>query len=293
MVAGSVLAACTFDSSGGAGTGAGPGPFDASAGGPDAAVLADAGEPPDAAPDAAPADAAVDAGDDLCPDADGDTIALYRFDPDGDLTDSAGDHDGELVGAALQSPGGQAGCGQAVAFAAGGSSFIEVDASDDFDLASGSIDLFVRSGPLGTERGIFSRDAIGVGAGHFTALIDEDGRFVVRLQAIGSEDVVCSDALAVPGQWHHLAINFGAPRAELYLDGVLGTTDDAVTILDTGNFTCNTDHTQGIDTDGLPWVFGAENSASDNGDTDGAAGFFEGGAIDQVRISGVRRDFSR
>ena len=254
-------------------------------------MLADAGEP-DAAPDAAPPDAAADAGDDLCPDADEDTIALYRFDPAGNLTDSAGDHDGELVGPALQTPDGQAGCGQVVAFAAGGSSFIEVDPSDDFDLAIGSIDLFVRAGPLGTERGIFSRDAIGVGTGHLTALIDEDGRFVVRLQAIGNEDVICSDALAVPGQWHHLAINFGAPRAELYLDGVLGTTDDAVTILDTGNFTCNTDHPEGIATEGLPWVFGAENTASDTGDTDDAAGFFDGGAIDHVRVSSVRRDFS-
>ena len=294
MVAGSVLAACSFDSSGGAGAGPGPGPVDASAGGPDAAVLADAGEP-DAAPDAAPPDAAADAGDDLCPDADGDTIALYRFDPAGDLTDSAGAHDGELNGAALQTPDGQTGCGQAVAFAAAGASFIEVDASDDFDLAIGSIDLFVRSGPLGTERGIFSRDAIGVGSGHFTALLDEDGRFVVRLQAVGpgNDDVLCSDAVAVPGQWHHLAINFGAPRAELFLDGAPGTTDQMVAVLGNPNAECNTEHAQGIETDGLPWVFGAENTSSETGDTDDVAGFFEGGAIDQVRISSVRRDFSR
>lgn len=291
-----MLAGCTFDPSSGAVGGAEPEPVDASAGGPDAAVLADAGELPDAAPpDAAEPDAAADAAvDDLCPGADGDTVALYRFDAAGDLADSAGDHDGELSGAALQSPNGPSGCGRAVAFAPGGSSFIEIDPSDDFDLTTGSIDLFVRSGPLGTERGIVSRDAIGIGAGHFTAVIDASGRFVVRLQAIGvQDDAICSDQLAVPGQWHHLAINFGAPRAELFLDGVLGTTDEAVTILGNQSFTCNTEHPEGIDTDGLPWVFGAENTASDSGDTDLVAGFFEGGAIDQVRISSVRRDFAR
>lgn len=287
-----MLASCTFDPSSGPVNGGGSGAVDASAGGPDAAVLADAGEP-DAGLDASP-DAAPDAGSSLCPGADGDTVALYRFDPAGDLDDSAGDHDGSLSGAALQSPDAQTGCGQAVAFTDGGSSFIVVEPSDDFDLATGSIDLFVRSGPLGTERGIFSRDAIGIGAGHFTAVIDASGRFVVRMQAIGvQDDGLCSDQLAVPGQWHHLAINFGAPRAELFLDGVLGTNDEEVTILGNQNFTCNTDHPEGIDTDGLPWVFGAENTASTSGETADAATFFEGGAIDQVRISSVRRDFAR
>ena len=288
------IVSCSFDPSSIAGAGIDAATVDASAGGPDAAVLADAGETPDASLDAAPPDAAPDAASDLCPGADGDTVALYRFDPAGDLTDSAGEHDGSLTGAALLTPNGLAGCGRAAGFAAGGGSFMVVDASDDFELATGSIDLLVRSGPHGTERGIFSRDAIGIGAGHLTALLDEDGRFVVRLQALGNnEDVVCSDALAVPGQWHHLAVNFGAPRAELYVDGVLGTTDQAVTILGTGNFNCNTSHPEGIDGDDLPWVFGAENTSSDDGETDGAAGFFEGGAIDQVRISGVRRDFTR
>jgi len=282
-------AACSFDpSSPGAAEGDGA-PAMEPGGAVDASDVADARPRADAAADAGRPDGG---GGDPCGGADRDTVALYRFDSPGDLTDSAGAHDGALVGAPLEATPGPPGCGMAAAFPAAGQSFIEVADSGDFDLEEGSVDLLVRAPPAGMERGLFSRDAAGqTQPGHITAVIDASGRFVARLESAVGDAVVCSNQVAVAGQWHHLAINLGPPRAELFLDGVRGTTQQPVVILVDQNFNCNTKHDEGIAGNDQPWVLGADNSLSADGETGDARSFFAGGAIDQVRVSRVRRDF--
>ena len=258
----------------------------------DASDVADARPRADAAADAGRPDGDGGGGGDLCGSADRDTVALYRFDSPGDLTDSAGAHDGALVGAPLEATPGPPGCGMAAAFPAAGESFMTVGDSGDFDLGEGSIDLLVRAPPAGAELGLFSRDAAGeTQPGHITLVIDTSGRFVARLESAVGDAVVCSNQVAVAGQWHHLAINLGPPRAELFLDGVRGTTQQPVVILVDQNFNCNTEHDEGIDGNDLPWVLGADNSLSADGETGEARSFFSAGAIDQVRVSRVRRDF--
>jgi hypothetical protein len=277
--------ACSFDASGPAGARQPDGAptIDGSGSALDASDVADARAAADAS--------RSDGGGDLCGGPDRDTIALYRFDAQGDLTDATGVHDGALVGPPLDATQGPPGCGMAVEFPAAAQSFITVADPGDFDLDEGSIDLLVRAPPAGVERGLISRDSGANLPGHFTAVIDSDGRFVARLQGTASDAVVCSDQLAVAGQWHHLAINFGPPGAELYLDGVRGTNQDPVVILVDQNFNCNTAHDEGIDGNDLPWVFGADNSLSPDGETGDARSFFSGGAIDQLRLSRTRRPF--
>jgi hypothetical protein len=277
------VAGCSFDGSGQAGSGseADGAPADASAT-PEADASADA-----AGEDAAP-------GGEACADPDGNTVALYRFDSTGDVSDDAGDHDGALQGGPILAPEGQPGCDRAAGFPDGSESILVVPDSDDFDLQVGSIDLLVRVPAVGVEMGIVSRDADDANQpGHFTIVLDDTGRFVARLQADSGQDVICSDASAVPGEWHHLAINFGAPGADLYLDGVRGDGEDPVTILGNQDFVCNQPHLEGIDGNDAPWVFGADNSPSADGQTDQPRSFFSGGAIDHVRISRVRRNFYR
>jgi Concanavalin A-like lectin/glucanases superfamily len=277
------VAGCSFDSLGLAGSGseADGAPADASAA-PAADASADAG-----GEDAAP-------GDEPCPAPDEDTIALYRFDSAGDVSDDLGGHDGAVQGGGLLAPDGLTGCGLAVEFPEPSESIMVVADSKDFDLALGSIDLLVRVPAVGVEMGIVSRDADDANQpGHFTIVLDDTGRFVARLQGDSGQRVFCSDSSAVPGEWHHLAVNFGAPLAELYLDGVSGNNDDTVTILGGQDFVCNELHEEGIDGNDVPWVFGADNSTSGDGQTDEPRSFFSGGAIDHVRISRVRRGFSR
>jgi Concanavalin A-like lectin/glucanases superfamily len=277
------VAGCSFDSLGLAGSGseADGAPADASAA-PAADASADAG-----GADAAPAGEACGAPDD-------DTIALYRFDSAADVSDEAGGHDGTVQGGPLLAPDGLTGCGLAAEFPDPSESIVVVADSKDFDLEVGSIDLLVRVPAVGTEMGIVSRDADDANQpGHFTIVLDDTGRFVARLQADSGQDVFCSDSSAVPGEWHHLAINFGAPSADLYLDGVRGGNDETVTILGDQEFVCNEQHVEGIAGNDAPWVFGADNSTSDDGATDAPRNFFSGGAIDHVRISRVRRNFAR
>jgi Concanavalin A-like lectin/glucanases superfamily len=278
------VAGCSFDGSGQAGSGSESdgAPADASAT-PEADSSTDAASGEDAAPDG-----------ELCPAPDDDTIALYRFDDTGDVSDDAGNNDGSLQGGSILAPEGLDGCNLAAGFPPQSESIMVVPNSDDFDLEVGSIDFLVRVPEIGTELGIVSRDADDANQpGHFTILLDDTGRFVARLQADSGQDVICSDSSAVPGQWHHLAINFGAPNAELFLDGVEGNNSDTVTILGGQDFVCNELHLEGIDGNDQPWVFGADNSTSGDGQTDQPRSFFTGGAIDHIRISRARRGFSR
>jgi Concanavalin A-like lectin/glucanases superfamily len=279
------VAGCSFDSSSASGAGS-----EADGAEPDAST--DPTASADAAADAAQAEDAAPPGRGDCPAADPSTVALYRFDNTGDVSDDTGQHDGSLQGGSLGAPDGLPGCGLAAEFPPQSQSIMVVPDSADFDLEVGSVDLLVRVPELGIEQGIISRDADDNNQpGHFTILLDDTGRFVARLQADSGQDVVCSDLPAEPGQWHHLAINFGVPTADLYLDGVRGNNSDTVTILGGQDFVCNEQHVEGIAGNDAPWVFGADNSASADGATDQPRSFFTGGAIDHVRISRVRRAF--
>lgn len=167
--------------------------------------------------DASPSADAVREGALACPMSDPDTVALYTFDSDDgiEVTDVARGHDGRLVnGSFLSYIDGPDGCGSALSFdEAGGPVYAEIPNSGAWELASGSVDLWVMPMPevtLNDFAGIVSRDAMGANeSGHFSLRQwNEAGTevFMVRMQGLvfGEGGFLCSDGPVEHGrrwQW--------------------------------------------------------------------------------------------
>lgn len=239
----------------------------------------------------------LDGGRERCAPADDDTVALWSFESGlPQLIDVADGHTGMGHGA-IAAVMGPEGCGQALRLNASASmpSYGQVPDSPDWDLASGSIDLWLEHGPpetTGAERAILSRDAFGTATeGHFTLVLLGDGTIVARLQRGGTDYAACSEPVA-PRTWVHVGVAFGAPELELFIDGVKATRDDTIDTPFIADIVCGRTATGGLDGNDLPWVFGAT-AWSSTGGTDPPSAYLAPAAIDHVRISRVRRDFSR
>ena len=95
----------------------------------------------------------------------------------------------------------------------------------------------------------------------------------------------------------HVGVNFGGAQGlQLFVDGLLAseTTDATFGSYDypcDGDYPCNTSTTKGIMGNSNPWVIGANSMSSQDGQA-GPVYLHLGGAVDYVRISSVRRDFS-
>jgi hypothetical protein len=226
------------------------------------AALSDGPVAADAAPggDGATGDGAVAA---RCPGPDSDVVALFSFDDGAGPTfaDETGAHQAEVVSGSVSIVAGPDGCGNAVAFpAAGEEAVIVVPDSPAFQLAAGSVDLWVRAGSVAGRQGLASRDADGASLpGHFKIDLEE-GYVVVRLQQDNASYFLCSDAPLLAGSWVHIGVNFGPPGAELWVDGVRATRDEPVEQIPCGDLL-----TTGIDGNQNPWSLGAANSRSAEG----------------------------
>jgi hypothetical protein len=217
------------------------------------------------------------------------TVALYHFEESALLEDATGTHTGTATGAPLSTPGPN-GCGSAVMFPAGQNVHVELADHPDWDIADGSIDLWVKSPAPGAVLGVLSRDASGYGAeGHVSLLVAVDGFIAVRLQNGGADTIRCSTQLLPAGQWARVVFNFGQAGTELYVDGVLGTRTDMFTAFNVA-YTCGVGDTRlGLAGNDNPWVVGVLQVASTEGQADALRDYFDDGAIDQLRISSTRR----
>ena len=243
---------------------------------------------------------------------DDDIVAHYRFDdPNEPWFDGVGGYDGISVGGRPQSVPGPDGCGSALGITPRSAG--RVEDAPAFDLTIGSVDfwVFVPGGrispvinPLDATP-LLSRDAAGADSEHLTFFVSDvdrvglgtsTGHLVIRHQSMGSAAAVCSKGPLPTDVWVHVAYNFGTPGMQLFIDGVVqtiaarpivpgeiptcdGIRDDDDTLL-----------VGGLQTD-LPWYIGA--SANDsNKNEQNPTSYMQVGALDEIRISSVRRDFS-
>jgi len=243
----------------------------------------------------APGDAArADSGPDGCPDGlDADTLALYDMEDltGGVLRDLTGAHPGSFTGAP-QAVNGPPGCGSAVRFAGG--AWALVPDAPEWDLEEGSVDLWVRPpapSATGSVLGVLSRDADNTARpGHLSIFYAPDGRVGVRLQTPASH-MRCTEAAVPPGRWVHIGVNLGPPDMELYVDGVRQESTARFPLTETIVYECGTPTASGISGNDNPWTIGASSGGSVEGEAQPVGGFLDGGAVDQLRISRVRRAF--
>ncbi len=221
------------------------------------------------------------------------TISVYRFEYD--LTDAANNHPANYAGSITpQFVDAPPNCGVALALQT--RYFVYIGDHPDWDITSGSIDFWYLPGAISYANpgGILSRDADGSASpGHITFYQagGGSGRIVVRMQD-GNDLYLCSDEPIIPGVWTHIGLNFGPPVVELYVDGVLQGYTGSVPFY-SGTVGCGVAGTHGIAGNNNFWVLGASADVSGEGSMDGLRGFLDGAAINALRISSVRRDFSR
>ncbi len=234
---------------------------------------------------------------------DGDTVALYTFEGSGNtITDTVGNNPGQIIGVGITRQSGKTGCGQALYVPSSTvketDTYVEIPNSSSWDLASGSVDFWVRFDAIAgiLTRGIVSRDASGTEfPGHFTVSRACDESLVLRLQLSGDQHFyLCSDPVS-DEDWHHVGINFGPLGMELFVNGIAASRSDPMMTITNGlcvqgTSSCGTGGVSGIDGNYNPWVVGATASVSEEGQAIPAKNAL-GGAIDSLRISSSTRTF--
>lgn len=231
-----------------------------------------------------------------CALAPGATPALARYDFEdeagaGTLRDARSLADAQVVDGSFVPVPGPDGCGNALALGDAGL-FAQIPNLPDWDLDEGSIDFWLRVPEVAGAYGVLGRDQLGTELpGHFSVWLTPDNTVTLRLQGATAHGTHCTDAALAPGQWAHVAFNFGDAGSELWVEGVLGTRIGDPRI-ETIVPECGSSTTDGIAGNEQPWVLGFDTSRS--GDAlDGLLHHFSGGAIDALQISAVRRDFSK
>lgn len=280
-----LLVGCTLELRG-VGDDAGPG-RDASgldaggrdAGGADAA--AGDGGPTDAGVDAGAVDAGrVDAGPSPCLTVT-DANTVFHFDFEGvagmpSFADRTANHTAVASGTLVATTG-PPGCGEGLAFANGNRSFAWIADAGAFDLPEGSLDFWIRLDSSTATGTWLSRDANGT---------REPGHLQLRLTSVNTTEVRIQDGFQLtsfppnPGlsTWSHLGINWGPGGLEVWRDGQIVRSSPSVV---------------GIDGNDNPFVLAANNAGGGEGEEPPTPDrWLEEAAIDEVRLSSVRRDFS-
>lgn len=224
-----------------------------------------------------------------------DLVAHYRFETAGPtIVDETGRHNGSVVGpGSLTTVPGPVGNG--IEFPMGMRTYVVIPDSPDFDLVEGSIDLWMRTSSAAGDLGVFSRDSVGTPGGQIL-LVQRASMLLVRMQSGtdgggGGGRVMCSDPVPLK-TWIHVGINFGAPQAELWIDGVEQTSTQDIEYQGyTGP--CGDAGARNLAGNNDPFVVGALGEQSTNGTADRVGTDFDDGAIDELRILGTRQDFAQ
>jgi len=242
--------------------------------------------------DGVTSDVVVDQAIDECGTTDTDTIALYTF--DGALGDeSSGNHPGFLRGNV--SVGG-ARCGATSALFDTG--YVLVPDSPAFDLATGSVEMFVRLSTTATadNQTLIARDASGTALdGHLLILITPGAELIARLQGDGATHFRCASAFPT-SKWVHVGVSFGGGATQglrMWLDHVEATMPAAT--VDGGPVDCTSSTALGIAGNDNALVIGASNARNTTeGEPDPSISqHVIGGEIDQVHVRDTWRDFGR
>ena len=196
-----------------------------------------------------------------------DLVAFYEItdNDDRDLDDSAGRHDGDLHGVAINNnSNGPSGTS---AMFDGNDDYVEVNHAKDLEMDEGTFVLWFNTEDSDDKQALFSKDSSGYDdGGHLTAWVD-DGQVEVRLQS-GNSSFMVKGGDVSSGAWHQMAFSFGPDGMQLYLDGNLVDSDS---------------YTGGLDGNEEPMVFGANAWASSDGEADNLRDFF-GGQMDNIAI---------
>jgi len=224
------------------------------------------------------------------------TVALFRMNglASGVLVDETGRHDGDILGGAAEETEGPMGCGPAMV--TGNPIYGVVPPSPEFQLARGSVDMWVKLDPgRASCETLLSRDAeFSERSGHFSIFAGSSNRIGLRLQSLSDQGsiVVFADDGAPVDTWFHVGVNFGPEGVELFVDGVpksggiVGDCSDA-----RGDACTGPDCTTGIDGNDNPFTVAVGSTASTEGTADSVRDYLSG-AIDELRISSARRDFA-
>lgn len=240
--------------------------------------------------ESSPAD--VSQGDQPCPAASPtDTVALYTFDA-GLGDDATGQHTGTVRDTVAQTPGN---CGSAARFTPNG--YILVADSAELDLATGSLELFVRLAtavPSDNEV-LVSRDASGTAMdGHLSLIVTPGDELIFRLQAGGESYHRCAAGLP-RGTWVHIGASFGGAASQgmrLWMNHVEAVAPTAT--LQSGPVDCTGATFAGLAGNDNALVLGGSNARvnAEGAPDPSITQFIDGGELDHVHLRSVWRDFS-
>jgi len=139
--------------------------------------------------------------------------------------------------------------------------YIEIPDADAWQLPEGTVQFWFNPADVNGRQGLLGRDASGQSEdGHFSLYLQGDD-LKLRIQDTDSSNLLTSANSVSAGSWHHVAVSFGDEGVEVYLDGALVMSDS---------------FTGGIAGNENPWVIGALNWSSSEGDNDGLHSFFDG-----------------
>lgn len=233
----------------------------------------------------------VDTAPPLCsPAVDKDTLVLLTFETSSGSTypsATGGKRHATVQGGSVTPVLNTLGCGKALRMTAANLAYLEIRHEGAFDLAAGSVDLWVLFDKPGGV-GLVSKDASGTNQdGHLTLYRLCDGGIAVRQQHGGQSYHRCTAPVS-DKKWMHIAVNFGSGGLKLFVDSQEGTRSGGVAC--DSSVTCGGTVAESIAANKNPWVIGASSVGSADGVAEPVSAHLEG-LIDSVRISKAPRTF--
>ncbi len=182
---------------------------------------------------------------------------------------SGNSHHGEYKGGAVAGASGWNGEGTAVALD-GTDDYVEIADHEAFDMPEGTIAIRFNPDEVSGTQALISRDSSHYdGGGHFRLVVTDSGALSLRMQDQSGNHTLATDAgVVTAGNWHHVAVTFGAEGVRLFVDGEL---------LEFNSYT------GGIAGNDEPWTLGADQWQSGDAIADNLKHFFDG-ALDEFAV---------
>lgn len=188
-----------------------------------------------------------------------------------EISANDGTYRGDAIGGGVK-PAALTPAGSAAVFDGSGD-FIQVPHSDSYLIDDGTVAFWFNADHTTGTQGLFSKDATGLGEGGHLAIYLSGGTLHANLSSASQTYTLGSSAVSA-GQWHHVALSFGAEGMALYLDGVL---------IDSADYGGGLNATSGGLGNREPIVIGASASGASQGTASPLSNYFDG-RIDDVRV---------
>jgi len=111
----------------------------------------------------------------------------------------------------------------------GVSDYITIPNSSAWNLADGSIQLWMNTDVISGSQTLISRDSAGANEGDFFLDVTGNGGLEFRVQGTGGGTLTTAGSLIGAGSWHQVTLTFGTNGAEIWLDGTRVGYDAAIT----------------------------------------------------------------